>query len=111
MATKRKITYLVSYELAQPEGTKRDYKTLNSRLREAGFAATGLQSQWFYQCDEGTKAVAVSKEVLDVVNATGKDDESPPVFEPLTDKLLVTPYFPLGKDAINLVMHGKNHPS
>lgn len=111
MAERKKIQYLVSYELAQPSGVIRDYKTLTKRLREGGFAETGLKSQWTYECDAGTKAVAVTAKVLEVVNATSKDDESPPVFEPLTDKLLVTPYFPLGKDAINLMMRGKNHPS
>ena len=110
MATKRKITYLVSYELAQPKGTKRDYKTLTIRLREAGFCETGLKSQWLYQCDEGTKAVAVSKKVLDVVNVSAPNKQVPPVFKPDTDQLLVSPYFPCGKGVIHRVYGGKDQP-
>ena len=58
--------------------------------------------------DEGTKAVDVSKKVLEVVNATGSHDQAPPVFEPLRDKLLVTPFFPRG--AMSSISSRKGKP-
>lgn len=106
MAAKKTITYLVSYDLG---GKDRDYGPVIKAMKELR-AKKLLKSQWTYECDEGTTAKQVSETVLKVVNASGQGNQVPPVFEPLTDKLLVSPFFPRKGNVIHLVAGGKDQP-